>query len=122
MISKITKQSLVIAIIGTAIDQIYHIARSYPHQIFDITNQETMYYIGLKFLIIIAVSWFALNRLKQKAIAMSAIIGISSAFIFSVVVNYMYPNVYDISIHMLHAVGIAIGVYLTLTYKLEEKW
>lgn len=68
MADKTIKQSLWIGIIVSLLDQAYHIARGFPHQIFDITNPETMYYIGFKFLIIFAVSFFAFKNFNKEKI------------------------------------------------------
>ena len=117
MADKIIKQSLWISIIVTIIDQSYHIARNLTHQIFDIANPETMYYIGLKFLIVFVVSFIALSKIKDRnPIQLIVTIAIISAFIFSIVINYLFPYAYKFDIHLFHALGIAIGVFVTLKF------
>jgi len=110
------KQSLWISFIALVIDQIYHIAMGLTHQIFDILNPETRAYIGLKFFVVFIVSWLALKYLKHGIIALSVIIGITSAFIFSPLINYLFPYAYGFGTHLFHFFAIAIGVFATLKY------
>lgn len=119
-LNKKIKQSLWIGIIASLLDQSYHIARNLTHQIFDIANPETIYYIGVKFLIVFVVSFIALKNVKGSIIRLVVITSIVAAFIFSIFINYLFPYAYKFDIHLLHALGIAIGVFVTL--KFGEKW
>lgn len=121
MVNKLIKQALWIAVIATIIDQLYHIIREYSHQIFDIANPETAYYIGLKFLFVFVVSWIVLKQFRLNIVQASVVIGIITAFLFSLVINYMFPYVYGLDIHMLHGAGIFLAVWITLKYKLGGK-
>ena len=118
----ISKQSLSAAIIATIIDQLYHTYSGYSHQflhLFDsILSAETAYYIGFKFLFVFMVTFVVLKNVRGSIIKLSLIISITSAFLFSIVLTYMFPNMYGIVMHTFHAEAIFIAVFITLKYKL----
>ena len=110
--------SLLIALGSIIIDQIYHITRKYAHQIFTIfVDPSTIAYIGLKFLFVFVISLIVLNTktIKNKYLK-SVTIAIVSAFLFSILLNYMFPSLYDISMHMSHALAIFLSSWFVLFF------
>ena len=122
MANKIATQSLWIGIFATIIDQLYHIARGFTHQVFHLLDEnlssETAYYIGLKFLFIFIVSFIVLKTVKGTVIHLSLIISVVAAALFSIVLTYMFPGVYGLQMDMLHGAGIFLATYITLKLKL----
>ena len=117
-IGKNIGMSLLIALGAVIIDQIVHITLSYSHQIFSIISDPgTKFYIGYKFLLVTVISLIVLsistisNRYLQ-----SLIIAIVAAFLFSIILNYMFPLQYDIAMHMFHALAIFVSSLVVLFF------
>ena len=125
MVTQVVKQSLWIALLASILDQIYHIARGFIHQLPDLLDSvigtETAYYIGLKFLFAFLVSWFVLLNIRKSILILSVIIGVSGAAIFSVVLTNMFPGVYGFQMHFLHALSFGAATWLVLTYRIGGK-
>jgi hypothetical protein len=113
--------SLIVGFLSLVFDQAYHIIFHQYHQIFTIFEDPyTSIYIGSKFLIVFLISMIVL-RLKMKSIILkSAIIGIVSAFLFSLILTYLFPYLYTIWLHIFHAFAIFAGAIIALW--VEKKW
>jgi len=115
--------SLLIALGSIILDQIYHITGGYAHQIFTIfTDPTTIIYIGLKFLFVSIISLIILNikTIKNKYFQ-SVSIAIISAFLFSILLNYMFPTLYNTVMHMSHALAIFISSWFVLSFIKKDK-
>lgn len=121
MIEKIGKNigiSLLIALGAVIIDQIYHIALGYSHQIFTIfSDPSTIAYIGYKFLLVSLVSFIILNiGAISNQYLKSLIIAVVAAFLFSVLLTYLFPRQYDILMHMSHGLAIFVSSLVVLLF------
>ena len=113
--------SLMIGLISLIFDQIYHISYNFYHQIFTIfSDPTTLIYIGSKFLLVFAISMIILNLKLKSIILKSSIIGLASAFLFSIILSYLFPNLYTIWMHMFHTLAIFGGAIISLWT--EKKW
>jgi len=111
-------KSLLIALGSIIIDQIYHISIKAAHQIFTIfIDPSTIVYIGTKFLFVFVISMIVLNikTIKNKYLQ-SVTIALVAAFLFSILLNYMFPNLYNIIMHMSHALAIFIASWFVLSF------
>ncbi len=111
-------KSLLIALGSIIIDQIYHISIKAAHQIFTIfIDPSTIVYIGTKFLFVFVISLIVLNikTIKNKYLQ-SVTIALVAAFLFSILLNYMFPNLYNIIMHMSHALAIFIASWFVLSF------
>lgn len=107
--------SLMIGFISLIFDQAYHIFSNFYHQIFTIfSDPTTSIYIGSKFLLVFAISMIVLNLKLKSIILKSLIIGIVSAFLFSIILTYLFPNLYSVWMHMFHAFAIFGGAIISL--------
>lgn len=113
--------SLIIAFLSLVFDQAYHIIFGLYHQIFSIfTDPYTSIYIISKFLLVFIISMIVL-KIKIKSIFWkSAIIGVVAAFLFSLILTYLFPYLYTIWLHMFHAFAIFAAAIITLWA--EKKW
>ena len=114
-------QSLLIAFIAFLVDQAYHISFHLYHQVFFLPDLSTAYYIGFKFIFVFIISLIVLNARIKGILEKSTIIGVVAAALFSILLSYMFPDMYTIQTHMFHAVAIFIGVFVTLEFKLVER-
>lgn len=121
MINKIGKNiglPLLIALGAVIIDQIVHISLSYSHQIFSIiSDPSTKFYIGYKFLLVTLISLIVLNigTIKNKYLQ-SLIIAVVAAFLFSIILTYMFPLQYDLAMHMFHGLAIFVSSLIVLFF------
>jgi len=117
------RTSLLIALLSVILDQIVHISLGYYHQIFYIFKDPgTGIYIGSKFLLVFLIGLIVLNIHKPKnKYIKSLIIAIVSAFIFSIILSYLFPEMYDLAMHMFHAVVIFIASAFVLFFKKYKK-
>lgn len=121
MMNKLGKNigvSLLIALGAVIIDQMYHIALRYSHQIFTIfTDPSTIAYIGYKFLLVFLVSLIVLSigAISNKYLQ-SLIIAVVAAFLFSVLLTYMFPRQYGIVMHASHSLAIFISSIVVLSF------
>lgn len=121
MANKIGKNigmSLLIALGAVIIDQIVHISLSYSHQIFTVfSDPSTVYYIGYKFLLVTLISLIVLSigAIDNKYLQ-SLIIAVVAAFLFSIILTYLFPRQYDIAMHMFHGLAIFISSLVVLSF------
>lgn len=120
MVTTKTKQALWIAGLGSGIDQAYHILSNELHQLFFLPEVETGYYIGLKFLFIFVVSMFVLDMKIKEINKMALIIGAVAAYLFSILLTFMFPGAYSTVMHMFHAIAIFAAAQITFRNKLGE--
>ncbi len=108
--------SVVIGILATIFDQIYHIATDALHQfqfIF-IPDAETIYYIGLKFFFTFCIAFIVLTLSKASAIQKSIIIAIGAATLFGVFLTLIVPTAYTTIIHLVHGVAMFLAAFIPL--------
>jgi len=113
--------ALIIGFLSLVFDQAYHILFNQYHQIFTIFEDPyTSIYISSKFLLVFIISVIVLS-LKIKSIFLkSIIIGVVSAFLFGIILSYLFPYFYTIWLHMFHAFAIFAGAIIALW--VEKKW
>ena len=121
MIDNNIKAAMWTALIAIIIDQLYHIVRGYSHQIFDLFGEGTIYYISIKFFFVFIVSLIIFSSRIEGRFTKSATIGIIAAYLFSIVLTYLFPGVYGTGMHMLHAAAIFAGAWAVLKYNLGGK-
>jgi len=120
-IGKDISTSLSIALGAVIIDQLYHIVRGSSHQIFSIfSDPSTIYYIGYKFLLVSLISLIVLytSAIGNKYLQ-SLTIAVVAAFLFSIILTYMFPRQYGIVMHMSH--GLAIFTSSLVVLSMIEK-
>lgn len=113
--------SLMIGLISLVFDQAYHILSHFYHQIFTIfSDPTTSIYIGSKFILVFIISMIILSLNIKSILLKSLLIGIVSAFLFSIILTYLFPNLYAVWMHMFHALAIFSGAIISLWA--EKKW
>ena len=113
--------SLMIGFLSLILDQIYHISFNLYHQIFSIfADPTTSIYIGSKFFMVFAISMIVLSSKLKSIWLKSLIIGVVSAFLFSLILTYLFPDLYTVWLHMFHAFAIFAGAIISLWA--EKKW
>lgn len=114
--------SLVIGFLSLVFDQIYHIFLNQYHQIFSIlTDPYTLIYIGAKFVLVFLISMFVLSMKLKSIFWKSVIIGVASAFLFSIILSYLFPSLYTIWLHVFHAFAIFAGAIIALWLQKKGK-
>ena len=113
--------SLMIGLLSLIFDQAYHILLHLSHQIFTLfIDPTTSIYIGSKFLLVFIISMIVLSLKLKSILLKSLIIGIVSAFLFSIILTYLFPYLYTIWLHMFHAFAIFAGAIISLWT--EKRW
>jgi uncharacterized membrane protein YeaQ/YmgE (transglycosylase-associated protein family) len=69
---------------------------------------------------IFVIGMIVLSSKLKSILLKSSIIGIVSAFLFSLVLTYWFPYLYTVWLHMFHAFAIFAGAIIPLW--VEKKW